>query len=163
MNFSPIIQQIIVDLIKAKNPIPKQFRHYHKGGKYRGEKGAPFDDIRERKDKIDTSKSKPDIDKVDIVNYEGHLYRATRTAVTHTGEHKIKVDVFHQTFVDDLNEEIEDTMKVTGDQLESSGLPQDQIVKLWERAVFGKQMATAALGMFENGEDRDERLFEAIS
>lgn len=161
MKFSPIVQQIIIDLIKAKNPVPKQFRYYHKGGKYRGERGAPFDDIRERKDKIDTSKSKPDIDKVDVINDEGRIYRATRTAITHTGEHKINVDVFHQTIIEDLIDEIETTMKVTGDNLESSGLPQDQIVKLWERAIFGKQMATTALGMFENGEDRDERLFVA--
>lgn len=47
MIYSSLIRRIILDL--AKNPIPRQFRKYHAGGKYRGERGAPFDDIREVK------------------------------------------------------------------------------------------------------------------
>lgn len=44
MIFSPIIRKILLDL--AKNPVPTKYRRYHPQGRLRGEKGAPFDDVR---------------------------------------------------------------------------------------------------------------------
>lgn len=129
MKYSSLIRQIIVDLVKAKNPVPKQFRKYHKGGKYRGERGAPFDDIRESVSHI--SDQDREIDELFNIVYDpeasGRMRAANRLREiiktnmqesadkyfnTHFGKeslHDIKYDSNHPYY----NEHIEDDFKIS--------------------------------------------------
>ncbi len=137
MKFSHIIQQIIVDLIRAKNPVPKQFRDYNPHGKYRGEKGAPFDDVRER--------SKSNVSSVSVINSKGHMYTASRKVKTHDGEHTLTVDVFSKIDREALMNEMEEEVKKAGDQIEGSNLSLDRQQAVWERVDAGRQMAERAI------------------
>lgn len=153
MNFSPLIRRILIDLSRAKDPIPAKYRLYHPAGDHVGRNGGKYFDkrkIKRRSDIRDIIRDSPqNKDSLSspprVINTDGIFTQSKRKVQTHEGENELTITAYYKLYPE-VKAQLENAALDESDIIEHLYRDKKISERVFKRAESGIEIATSAVG-----------------